>query len=188
MNQLRRALLASTCLIAISASPAAAQKTYALGVGGGAAIPVGRLSDTQKTGYNALIALAIGVADLPLGVRFDGLYNNIPKNNEVVAVTGGGTTTNFDLRVAAVLANLVFAFPGTSAKAYILAGGGLYNSKLDVDGAKAQNNFGFNAGLGTTFGSGPFAIFVEARYHSVSRSVEKGGVYHFVPITLGLLF
>ena len=189
MNQLQRALFGSICLIATTAATALAQKTYALGLGGGVSIPVGKLSDTQKNGYNALVALAIGVADLPLGVRFDVIYNNLPKNNDVVVPTSpGGATTNFDLRVAGALANLVFAFPGTSAKAYILAGGGLYNSKLNVDGAKAQNNFGFNGGLGTTFGSGPFAIFIEARYHSVSRSAAKGGVYQFVPITLGLLF
>ena len=42
-------------------------------------------------------------------------------------------------------------------------------------------------GGGTTI-RGPFAMFLEARYHSVSRSASKGGVYQFVPITLGLLF
>lgn len=176
------------CLLAGTSATAVAQKTYALGLGGGATIPVGKLTDTQNTGYHGLVTLAIGVADLPLGVRFDGMYNTIRGNRDVVTAPGGGTTTNSDLRVTAALANLVFAFPGTTAKAYIIAGGGLYNSKADVAGAKAQNNFGFNAGLGSTFGMGPFAIFLEARYHTVSRSVAKGGVYQFVPITLGLLF
>ncbi|HST07386.1 MAG TPA: hypothetical protein VLJ83_04405 [Gemmatimonadaceae bacterium] len=188
MNPLRRALLGSVCLLASTSATGLAQKTYALGLGGGATIPVGKLADTQKTGYNGIVAIAIGVADLPLGVRFDGMYNTIRGNGDVVTAPGGGTTTNSGLRVTAALANLVFAFPGTTAKAYIIAGGGLYNSRPDIAGAKAQNNFGFNAGLGSTFGSGPFAIFLEARYHTVSRSVAKGGVYQFVPITLGLLF
>lgn len=165
-------------------SAALGQKSYALGLGGGAAIPVGKLRDIQKTGYNAMITLAIGVSDLPIGVRFDGIYNNLSHNE---ATTSGGTASS-DLRVAAVLANLVYAFAGTSAKAYILAGGGLYNSKADVAGAKSQNNFGVNAGLGVTFGFGPFATFLESRYHSVSRSESKGGVYQFVPITLGVMF
>ena len=161
-------------------STALGQKTYALGLGGGAAIPVGKLSDTQKTGFNAMGVLAIGVSDLPIGVRFDAIYNKLSHEK--------GTTTTSDLRVTAALANLVFAFPGTSAKAYIIAGGGLYNSKADVPGAKAQNNFGVNGGLGATFGFGPFATFIETRYHSISRSESKGGVYQFVPITFGLLF
>ncbi|HEY4671265.1 MAG TPA: hypothetical protein VIG78_04280, partial [Gemmatimonadaceae bacterium] len=149
MNQLRRALLGSVCLVASTSATALAQKTYAFGVGGGATVPAGKLADTQKTAYNGLVALAIGVADLPLGVRFDGMYNTIRGNEDVITAPGGGTTTNSDLRVAAALANLVFAFPGTTAKAYIIAGGGLYNSKPDVAGAKAQNNFGLNAGLGS---------------------------------------
>jgi len=171
------------CDLTVS-SPAAAQKTYALGLGGGAAIPVGKLNDTQKTGYNAIIAFAIGVADLPFGVRVDGIYNNLLHTK----VPSGSTATTSDLRVTGALANLIFAFPGSTAKAYIIAGGGLYNSKANVSGAKAQNNFGVNAGLGATFGFGPFATFLESRYHSISRSEAQGGVYQFVPITFGVLF
>jgi len=57
-----------------------------------------------------------------------------------------------------------------------------------VAGAKSQNDFGFNAGLGATFGVGPIAMFFESRYHSISRNAAKGGVIQFVPITLGLMF
>jgi hypothetical protein len=57
-----------------------------------------------------------------------------------------------------------------------------------VSGVKAQNHFGFNAGLGTTFGFGPVAAFIESRYHTISRSTAKGGVYQFVPITAGFMF
>jgi hypothetical protein len=188
MNRSLRVALGSVCLTALITGTAFGQKTYAVGLGGGASIPVGKLGDAQKTGYNVLASLAVGVAELPLGVRFDAMYNTILKNSSLVSAAGGGTTGSVDLRVTALLANLLFAFPGTNAMAYILAGGGLYNSKADVSGTKAQNNFGFNAGLGTTFGSGPFAIFVESRYHSISRSEAKGGVYQFIPITLGILF
>ena len=181
MKKIRGTLVGLFCVLTIPASTAMGQKTYAIGFGGGAAIPVGKFADTQQTGYNALAVLAIGVAELPIGVRFDGIYNDIP-------ATRGGTGTVGDLRVAGALANLVFAFPGTNAKAYLLAGAGLYNSKADTTGAKSQNNIGFNAGFGTTFAAGPMAIFVESRYHSVSRNEKKGGVFQFVPITLGVLF
>jgi hypothetical protein len=168
--------------IAISL-PALGQKTYALGVGGGGAIPVGKLSDTQSTGYNGLVVLAIGVADLPIGVRFDGVYNKFQYRTAPV-----GSPSAADLRVAAALGNLIFAFSGTSAKPYVVVGGGLYNTKGDIPGAKSQNNLGFNAGLGATFGLGPFAAFLESRYHTISRKDAKGGVIQFVPITVGLLF
>jgi hypothetical protein len=84
--------------------------------------------------------------------------------------------------------NLVYAFPGTYAKPYLITGAGWYGSKVDTTGAKSQSNFGFSAGGGTTFGFGPAAAFIEARYHTVSRRVEKGGVFQFVPITFGLMF
>lgn len=168
---------------AIGSANASAQKSYAIGLGGGAAIPVGKLGDVQATGYNALVTLAIGVSDLPFGVRFDGMYNNL---SDTKSPPTGVTSTN--LRVGAAIGNLIFAFPGTAAKAYILAGAGYYSSKADLPGAKAEGDWGFNGGFGATFGFGPVATFFETRYHSVSRSESKGGVYQFIPITFGIMF
>lgn len=180
---MKKHLLGLTVLCAFAASPSLAhgQKTLSLGVGGGASIPVGKLGDTQKTGYNAIAVLAIGVADLPFGLRIDGIYSSLAR-------VSSSATPSADLRITAALGNLIFAFPGTTVKGYMIAGGGLYSSKTNTPGEKAQNNFGVNGGLGATFGFGPFAGFVESRYHSISRSVAKGGVYQFVPITAGLMF
>jgi hypothetical protein len=183
MKSLFRIALAGLLASLAFSRPVHAQKTYALGVGGGAAIPVGRLSRTQNTGYNGIVALAIGVAELPIGVRFDGIYATLLNNNP-----SAGSGTSSDLRITGVLGNLIFAFSGTSAKPYVVVGGGLYNMKADVPGATSDNYFGLNAGLGATFGIGPFATFVESRYHSISRKVADGGVAHFVPITVGLMF
>lgn len=182
MKQLLRVLPSSLLFLVVVSSAAFGQKTYAIALGGGAAIPVGKFGDAQKTGSSAIAAIAIGVAELPFGVRFDGIYNNLRAN------TPTGTTVHSDFRVMGVLANLVFAFPGSSAKPYMLVGGGLYNSKADVAGAKSRNDWGFNAGLGATFGVGPFATFIESRYHNVSRNSTNGGVFQFVPITIGLMF
>src|ERR1051325_1761207 len=173
-------LMVAIPVLLLAPVTADAQKGYALGIGGGAAIPVGKLGDVQKTGYSALVALALGSPDLPLGLRFDGIYNKLTRAD----VSTGATSA--DLRVTGAIVNLIYAFPGTYAKPYVLTGAGWYNSKVDSAGAKAQNNFGFNVGLGTTFGFGPAAAFLEARYHTISRSVEKGGVFQFVPITFGL--
>src|SRR6476620_9769025 len=170
-------------LSSLASRSAMGQKSYALGVGGGAAIPVGKLNKTQKTGYNGTVALAIGVSELPIGLRFDGIYNMLP-----LRTTPAGGPASSDLRIIGALGNLICAFSGTSAKPYIVFGGGYYSVKNDVAGAKSQNDFGFNAGLGATFGVGPIAMFFESRYHSISRNVAKGGVIQFVPITLGLMF
>lgn len=164
-------------------SSALGQKMYALGLGGGATIPVGKLSDTQSTGYNGLVVLVIGVAELPFGARFDAIYNKFDFHT-----APAGSSTTSDLRVMGALGNLIFTFSGTTAKPYVIVGGGLYNTKGEVPGAKSENSFGFNAGFGATFGVGPFATFLESRYHTISRDAAQGGVIQFVPITLGLLF
>jgi hypothetical protein len=183
MKQFVRALPIALLFSLLFSRPALAQKTYALGVGGGVAIPVGKLSRVQSTGYNGIVALAIGVAELPIGVRFDGIYNSF-----LHPATPVGGSSASDLRVMGALGNLIFAFAGTSAKSYVIVGGGLYNTKADEAGAKSENYFGVNAGLGATFGVGPFATFIESRYHSIARKAVKGGVMQFVPITVGLMF
>jgi hypothetical protein len=146
---------------------------------------VGKLRNVQNTGYSALVSLALGSPDLPIGVRIDGIYNSL---THAAASTTPAAAAAGDLRVAGALFNLVYAFPGTYAKPYVLAGAGWYGSKVDTTGAKAQNSIGYNGGVGITFGFGPAAAFLEARYHSISRTVAKGGVFQFVPITFGLMF
>jgi hypothetical protein len=186
---MKRLLTTITVLVLASvvlSTQAAGQKTYALGIGGGAAIPVGKLSDTQITGFNGIVALAIGAPDLPIGVRFDAIYNNFSRKD--VTSPQAGATNTYSFRIAGVLANAVYAFPGTTVKSYIVAGGGLYNTKLDVAGSKSENHRGLNVGAGLTFGLGPIASFIESRYHFISREPTKGGVIHFVPITFGLMF
>jgi hypothetical protein len=171
-------------LLAVS-NRSAAQKSYALGIGGGAAIPVGKMSDTQKTGVNGLISLALGVAELPIGIRIDGIYNKLPRTAGALPV---GSPSTADFRIMGLLGNAVYAFSGTSVKTYLIAGGGLYNTRLDIDGTKSENHLGLNAGAGMTFGFGPIASFIEGRYHFISRQPAQGGVLHFVPITFGLMF
>lgn len=167
----------------VFAQPAFGQRSSAIAFGGGVAFPVGKLGDVQSTGYNGIVALAIGVAELPFGLRIDGIYNTL----EARTVPAGSPASS-DLRITGALANLVLAFRGTTAKPYLLVGGGLYNFKYDVPGTKSENHFGFNAGFGATFGVGPFATFLESRYHTVSRKADKGGVAQFIPITVGLMF
>jgi hypothetical protein len=183
MKQLVRAVGIALSTALIFSHSAMGQKTYAVGVGGGVAIPAGKLRNTQKTGYNGTVTLAIGVSELPVGVRFDGIYNTFPLRS----ITAG-TSTSSDLRIIGALGNLIFAFSGTSAKPYVVFGGGYYGVKVNAPGAKTENNFGFNAGLGATLGVGPLAMFFESRYHSISRTAANGGVIQFIPITVGLMF
>lgn len=185
MNRISQLLAVAFIGVITVSTQSAAQKSYALGIGGGAAIPVGKMSDTQKTGVNGLVSLALGGAELPIGIRIDGIYNELPRNERILPV---GSPDTSSLRILGVLGNAVYAFSGTSVKTYLIAGGGLYNTRFDADGAKSENHLGLNAGAGMTFGLGPIASFIEARYHFISRQPAQGGVLHFVPITFGFMF
>lgn len=169
------------------AKPAEAQKSYALGVAAGAAVPMGKFSDSASTGFAATAFVALGVPELPLGVRFDGVYNLF--SGRTVTPAGGGSSFEMPkVRVIGGLASLVYSFSGTTAKPYVITGGGIYNTRADTSDARSKNDFGFNAGVGTTFGLRGIAGFLEARYHGISRAAADGGNLQFVPVTLGLMF
>ena len=178
-----RFVVLSLGFLLAGAADADAQKSYAIGLGGGASIPTGKFNDIQSTGASGTLFIAIGVPDLPLGVRFDGVYTEFGHKKEAVA-----PPTPANLRLLGLVGNLIFTFPGTAAKTYLLGGAGLYNVKPDTTGAKSENDFGFNGGIGAVFALGPLAAFVESRYHSISRKPADGGSIHFVPITLGFMF
>jgi hypothetical protein len=179
-------LFATGGLLLLGLAPAVfAQKAYALGIGGGAAVPAGKFADTKATGYSATVSLAVGSGDVPIGLRVDGIYNHFARKADATSQQTAATT---GADVVGGLVDLIYAFPGTTAKAYVIAGAGYYSTKIQGSGAKADNNVGFNGGVGVTFGAGPIAMFFETRYHSISRSAAKGGVVQFVPVTVGLLF
>lgn len=189
MNSSSRLLLPSLFVTAFLAmAPATlAQKNYAVGISGGAAIPTGRFSDAHSTGYTINAFVALGLADLPIGIRFDGIYNKF-SGRTVTPPGGGADVENPDLRLMGILGNLIYTFSGTTAKPYVITGAGFYSSKPDSSGAASRNDFGFNAGLGATFGLGPLIAVLEARYHSISRDDTAGGTIHYVPIKLGVMF
>src|ERR1700716_2840205 len=117
MKRLTYIMAASALASSLFSGQPSGQKTYALGIGGGAAIPVGKLSNTQTTGFNGIVALALGVAELPVGVGFDGIFNNFARKN-----IASPPTSTYGFRIAGALGNVVFAFPGTTTKAYVLGG------------------------------------------------------------------
>lgn len=168
-----------------AATPALAQKTYMLGVSGGVALPVNKLSDDHGTGSTFMVSLAMGVENVPVGLRIDGTFNNFGGSS---VGAGVGAYDGADVKINAAIANLIVTFSGSRAKPYLIGGAGLYSVKPDLPDADSKNHSGLNIGAGTTFGLSRFSAFLEARYHSVSRKKVEGGRLAFVPVTLGFFF
>jgi hypothetical protein len=162
------------------ASPAAAQRSYSLGVAGGAAFPVGKLDDSYTAGASGLLTLSLGSQDAPMGLRLDYQYDGFKGR------TVGGTAVP-DIHVNSVTANLVVPFRVGYAKPYLIGGGGFYPLRLP-GATHRENDWGANGGAGVGFPL-PYTTlgaFIEVRYHAVNR--PDTSPYHFVPVTFGIMF
>lgn len=180
-------LALSFVLGAPAPAPAHAQNSYAIGISAGPTIPTGRFGDAHSKGKNVTGFFAVGWEDLPVGIRLDGIYSDF--DGRTVTPPGGGAAVDTpDLRLLALVGNVVFTASGSVAKPYFLAGAGFYNSKTTAPEARSRNDLGFNVGIGSTFNLGPLASTVEVRYHSIARERENGGSIHFIPITVGFAF
>jgi outer membrane protein with beta-barrel domain len=176
--------LMSAAIVALlglwASAPAGAQRSIHVAVAGGAAFPTGKTDSLYSAGPSGLVALAFGSQDTPIGLRLDYQYAGFKGR------TVSGTTLG-DAHLSAITANLVIAFRVDYVKPYLIGGGGLY--PLRLPGAeKSKNDWGANGGAGIAFPLPYTSIgaFVEARYHAVNTSSPAR--YHFIPVTLGLLF
>jgi outer membrane protein with beta-barrel domain len=184
---LQTAALAAACVV-LPATRANAQLT--LGVGGGASFPVGSLHDQFVTGYNVLAQLGIGLPSWPVGLRVDGMFNQM--NHRATVASG-------NLQLWTANANVVWnivpiSTAGAGVTPYLIGGLGYYNSSFHVSASGSSfggggnthaNNFGLNGGAGIKAGVATLSVFVEARYHYVFVS---GGHIQFIPITAGIIF
>jgi hypothetical protein len=160
--------------------PAVAQRSIHIGVAGGAAFPVGVLDNGYTAGPAGRLSLAFGSTDTPIGLRLDYEYAGFRGRTD-------GDVKIPDFHINSVTANLVIPFRVGYVKPYIIGGGGMYPMRLP-GATKRENDWGANGGVGVGFPL-PYTslgAFVEARYHDVNRS--NASAYHFIPITLGILF
>ena len=176
-----RCALRATALAAaltVGASAARAQSPISFGVAGGRALPMGSTADVAESGYNGTLAIALSAPLLPVGLRLDGMYNQLEGTDGALA---GGP----DVGVAGVNANLTYTLlPLAVARLYLIGGAGYYRTSFDD--SDAQTDVGFNGGAGLRLGLGRTQLFAEARYHRVNTS--GNGQLSFAPVTVGLMF
>ena len=155
------ALAASVSAIA----PAMAHSQVYLGLGGGATFPVSNLSNTHSTGYNVLADLGVHIPTTPLGVRVDGMFNQLPGKDGIG-----------NAQIWTANANLVVSLVPGPVSPYLIGGGGYYNGSVHVfagsngvvsTGSTHANDFGLNGGAGLRASLGAIGLFVEARYHYI---------------------
>jgi opacity protein-like surface antigen len=179
-------LVAALAVGTLISAPALHAQGAEFSLGGGLGIPLGTFNDAVKTGWHGLAAISFVPNGSPVGIQFDGQYQQYKLD---------GSTSLKD-RFIMGTGNLVFKFKsseGTAFRPYLIGGGGVYNFKTtgtnDLGPLFSTDNsttkFGLNAGAGFDFKAGSVGLFLEGRFHDVFTSGEN---LKFFPITLGLRF
>ena len=153
-------------------------------LGGGIGFPTGAFDDAAKTGWHGLAAVSFVPNGSPVGIQFDGQYQQYKLD--------GFTDTKE--RFLMGTGNIVFKFrtsEESTFRPYLIGGGGVYNFKQTGSADPGQvleggtTKFGLNAGAGFDFKAGAIGLFVEGRFHDVFSAGEN---LKFIPITLGIRF
>lgn len=167
-----------------------------LGLGGGAAVPTGSISDFYKTGFGVTVPIGYQPMNSPLGLRIDLGYSRF---NGRDAGTNGLTFQPDDPNIWSGTANLTLDLLrfGESRRGalYLVGGGGVYRFTNFFSGNRTDNEVqsafegkpttkgGITGGAGLAFPIGGASLFVESRY---TNAYTEGENTKWVPIVLGL--
>ena len=148
----------------------------------GAALPVGDTGDEADLGFRIGAGLELRAPLMPVGLRFDGAYDRMPIDQDLLDFFGAddGNLSIWSLTANAVLSPMV-------SPLYFIGGIGFYGSRVTVDGSDSdsETDFGFNLGAGLGLPLTGFSTFVEARYNRINTD---GGNISYVPIVFGIRF
>lgn len=176
---MKKAIAFAAVLMALGAGTAHAQlRPWEISIAGGPSLPTGDLADFADTGYHVQGSIGFGVPMLPVGLRADAFWQEVPDTNDGWYRQIGG------------LANVTLGIPLVVVEPYILGGVGLIRTEtpdgviLDGD---SDTSLGFNAGAGAEFPFMGLSGFVEARYLNLLGG-DTAKSYQSIPITVGIRF
>ena len=148
---------------------------FAWGVTAGAVVPANDLAKAHTVGLNAGVTFGFGGVGQLLGIRIDGVVNQL----------SGKNSTDPDAQILAGTLNLVMGLLGEGDRVYVTGGVGGYGIKPSKGGEK-HNDFGLNGGVGVFIPG--INGFIEARYHHFYRALANKRPAIFIPITVGVFF
>ena len=160
MRSCIRVITTALTAFAIANGPGAlhAQSPVRLGLGAGATMPVGDISETTYAGINFHASLSYAPPRLPIGFEVDATYHNFPpkdtkaRNSHVMALTGG----------------ITIPIAGTLGQPYLMAGIGYYNTQGPTTGpVDAERDLGGYGGVGIRIDTSKLQMHVRAGFHEI---------------------
>jgi hypothetical protein len=188
---------------------------FYVGVGGGAGIPTGPISNAYNTGYTVAVPIGWDSPFSPLGFRVDLGYTRFDARQTFrngTTVTPGGTTATplpatSDPQVWSALANLKLRLPfsgsffGPRSGIYAVGGGGVnhfrkynttfartnpqFDSTATTSNTESLTRVALDAGGGISWAVGPSEVFLESRYVTTFMTKDRAS---YVPVILGVTF
>jgi hypothetical protein len=143
------------------------------GIGGGIAIPLGRINDTHAAGYNLSGLIDFSAADQPFSFRAELIYQHFDRRSNAPAGTRHKNMTSLGASLLARSAQK------NASSAFVLGGIAVY--RLTDEGTKP----GVNAGAGLEVPLTFFIGMADVRIHYV---LSEGRPALTIPITLGARF
>jgi hypothetical protein len=181
--------VAALAVAMLLGAPALRAQGAEFALGGGVGLPLGDFDDDAKLGWHGLAAISFVPEGWPVGIQFDGSYQQFSLDEERFPGFSGLKT-----RFIMGTGNIVFKFKTSEEstfRPYLLGGVGVYNGKTTADDdpgdvlGGGETDFGINAGAGFDFKAGGAGLFIEGRFHNV---FSEGANTRFIPITLGIRF
>lgn len=172
----RLVLIASTAIASgvhaqQTVPPAAPTIGASGGLGGGIAIPIGRLSDTHSAGYVLAGLVDFSAAEQPYSFRLELIHQHYDHKS---------TAPPRDKNITSIGASLLSRKPTRQASSVVVFGG-IAVYRLTDEGTKPGVNAGFGLEVPLTF----FVGFADVRVHYV---LTEGKPAVTLPITLGARF
>lgn len=165
---IRRVLTTSVAaLFLAAATPALADAQVSLYVAAGPSIPIGDLGDVAGTGWVLAGGLTFPLGENGLWTGVEGTYGRNGLDN---------STVDGHVRLIGLMALLGYTIPTeSSVHPYVWGGAGILSGSVEVDGfdgGESDSDFGFQAGVGTTFGHGTVRPLIEARLETAGSEKQ----------------
>jgi hypothetical protein len=178
-------------------APALRAQGVEFALGGGVGVPLSDFDDRSKLGWHGLAALSFVPDGWPVGIQFDGSYQQFNWDDDFTPI---GVSGDVKERLIMGTGNIVFKFKTSDEstfRPYLIGGLGLYNHKRTADDdpddvlGGGTTDFGINAGAGFDFKAGGAGLFIEGRFHNIFTGDDPNfdaSNIRFIPITLGIRF
>lgn len=217
---MKRILLGAAAAAAVLAAPITSAQDInpvKFGLAGGGTLPQSALDDLTKPGWHAQAMIGVAFPLTPFALRADVGYARFGMDDDVMSgmismcedALGGSCSADGNVNVLSGTLNAIVSIPGSMAvKPYLIAGGGVFRQKAELDlsardsngdpieldessGSMSETRPGIAGGIGFQFPLMGRGAFIEARYVNVFNKKEAGDDdtdLRYVPVTIGIMF